>query len=620
MKTFLLPRKFARSTRAGFCLAGVAAAALLLGHSAWGASYSWNQTATGKSWSLNTNWTPTAPTGGPSAAGDIVTINTNITGNNTHALFNTGDPGTAAKTVGILNIGDPDGSNPFTFNAGTGGGYLVMNNNGAGAEIHQISAGGTAADTIGAAIQISDAGGLTLFNDNSPGILNINGGVTGTGDLTLKNNSSATTGLKFANGAVNNSGKIINSGTGSGTVLISGVPVGSNVTEIIQSSASSQLSISGGITVNGSGTTLRSTTNTGGANLTIQLTSAIGGTGDLILQNNGSLADGVALTNTTGTGNNNTGRIINNGTGTGNSKITSVIGTNVTGVIQDSTTSGLILTGANTFTNDGVTTFGLTIKRGTVTAQTSANALGAGAVTLGDSAGGSDAASLQAATNTFTYTNPFVLASNTTGTLSVGGSVATTFSGGVTGTNNLTINATTAGAITFSTAAINNAGTITNSGTGIGGAVVTTVGSNVTGIIENSTTSALTVTTLNLRGASLATTLTNALGTKLLTVTNVDTGAGNLILKNNSATNGAIVLTNGANNTGTITNSGTGTGTQTLGVIGGNVTGVTQNSTTSSLTLRAANTYTGGTTISAGTLILGTSGTIDNSSGVNLGT
>ena len=619
MKSPLILRNLIHPAATRFYLAAAAAATLLVGQYSKAATYDWNQTTGSKSWSLNTNWTPAAPLGGPSIAGDVVTINTNIAGTNTNVLYNTGDAGTAAKTIGILNIGDTNGTNFFIFNAGTGGGYLVMDNNGAGAEIHQLSTG--AADTIGAGIQISDSAGLTLFNDNSAASLNINGGVTGTGDLNLKNNSATASGLKFATTAINNTGKIVNSGTGSGTVLISGASVGSNVTEIIQNSASSQLNISGGITVNSSGTTLKSTTNTGGVNLTVQLTAVISGTGDLILQNNGSLVDGIALTNI-GVGgiNNNTGKIINNGTGTGNSVITSIIGTNVTGVIQDSLTSGLTLAGVNTFTNDGATTFGLTIKRGVVTAKTSASALGAGAVTLGDSAGGSDAASLQAVTTTLTYANPFILASNTSGTLSIGGSAAATFSGGVTGTNNLTINVAAGSAINFSTAAINNAGTITNSGTGIGTATVATVGSNVTGIIENSTTSALTVTTLNLRGASLATTLTNALGTKVLTVTNVDTGAGNLVLNNNSSTANAIVLTNGANNTGSITNSGTGSGTQTIGVIGGNVTGVTQNSTTSSLTLNAANTYTGGTTISAGTLVLATAGTILNSSGVNLGT
>jgi hypothetical protein len=100
------------------------------------------------------------------------------------------------------------------------------------------------------------------------------------------------------------------------------------------------------------------------------------------------------------------------------------------------------------------------------------------------------------------------------------------------------------------------------------------------------------------------------------------TGTGNLIIKNDSSTTDAVTFTTtGINNTGTVTNSGIGSGGETVGVaIGSNVTGVVQNSTTSTLTLTATNTYSGSTTISAGTLALGSAGTIVNSSGVNLGT
>src|SRR5204862_4330498 len=60
----------------------------------------------------------------------------------------------------------------------------------------------------------------------------------------------------------------------------------------------------------------------------------------------------------------------------------------------------------------------------------------------------------------FRSARPIVLASNTAGTLAIGNTgaaISTSFSGGVTGSNNLTIasNATT-GTVTLSTAAVNN--------------------------------------------------------------------------------------------------------------------------------------------------------------------
>ena len=84
--------------------------------------------------------------------------------------------------------------------------------------------------------------------------------------------------------------------------------------------------------------------------------------------------------------------------------------------------------------------------------------------------------------------------------------------------------------------------------------------------------------------------------------------------------------------TGGITGASAGTKTLTFanaGAVNVNTTGISDGATgnlaiTQSgagiTTLNAANTYTGATTISAGTLALGASGTIDNSSGVNLGT
>ena len=96
--------------------------------------------------------------------------------------------------------------------------------------------------------------GTTLVGGPSGGNFTLSGGVTGTGNLIL-NENSAQSALTLSTTAVNNSGTIINSGTGTGSVTIS-APIGSNVTSIVQNSSTSILTITGGLTVNSGGTTL----------------------------------------------------------------------------------------------------------------------------------------------------------------------------------------------------------------------------------------------------------------------------------------------------------------------------------------------------------------------------
>ena len=88
-----------------------------------------------------------------------------------------------------------------------------------------------------------------------------------------------------------------------------------------------------------------------------------------------------------------------------------------------------------------------------------------------------------------------------------------------------------------------------------------------------------------------------------LTVEGQLTGNGNLTLR--AASSGGIVLSGLVNHAEALTNSGTGSGTTTIsGLIGANVTGVTQDSTTSALVLAGTNAYTGQTTVAAGHLIV----------------
>ena len=222
----------------------------------------------------------------------------------------------------------------------------------------------------------------------------------------------------------------------------------------------------------------------------------------------------------------------------------------------------LLLHGANTFTG------GVVIRAGTLSAAgvTGNNAFGSGTITLGDSAGGSANATLRVGTTLgvgglYVYNNPIVLASNTTGILNVTTNSANgtyELTGGVTGNNNFSINPTNGGGLTFSTNAINNSGTllVSNATNFLGITISGGIGSNVTDVsLVNNNTGSITISTL------------------------------------------------GVNNRGAITHTGTSTGTATISaVIGNSITGITQNSATSAMTLSGANTFSVPIQILAGTL------------------
>jgi autotransporter-associated beta strand protein len=140
------------------------------------------------------------------------------------------------------------------------------------------------------------------------------------------------------------------------------------------------------------------------------------------------------------------------------------------------------------------------------------------------------------------------------------------------------------------------------------------------GLLFVSGTNANTISTALVLGSAAA--FTNNDNT-VQTISGGVTGGFNLTI-NGSGAGGFTFSTGSVNNGGSITNSGTGTGTTTISsVIGSNVTTVTENSSTSKLTLSGVNQYTGGTTVTAGTLELSGSGTLGSTTGtltVNGGT
>jgi autotransporter-associated beta strand protein len=106
-------------------------------------------------------------------------------------------------------------------------------------------------------------------------------------------------------------------------------------------------------------------------------------------------------------------------------------------------------------------------------------------------------------------------------------------------------------------------------------------------------------------------------GTFSKTFTGGITGANSFTIQNDGGANHTLIFnTNAINNAGTITHAGNGV-TTINAVIGSNVTGLTQSSS-SRLVLASANTYSGPTTISSGTLELGANGSFANSSTITV--
>ncbi len=168
------------------------------------------------------------------------------------------------------------------------------------------------------------------------------GNFLGTGDITI--GDAANTGAAVALSFIGSSTTFIPTnpisvvGTGSATISISGwnqtlngpITLGRNLTVITSNAGGSNLTFGGGVT--------------GSGNLVLQSNANTAANSSKILFQTGSI--------------NMTGSITNSGTGStttvGNidTTISAVIGTNVTGVTQNSANSRLILSGLNTFTGD----------------------------------------------------------------------------------------------------------------------------------------------------------------------------------------------------------------------------------------------------------------------------
>lgn len=599
----------------------------------------WNVNANGN-WSAAGSWFNGTLADGAGSTADFTQVN--LTGARTATID------TTSRTIGTLLLGDTDGTHGYTI-AASGGASLTFNNNGLGASITQIST--SAANTISTPVSLADNLGVS---NNSASALTISGTVssgtagtktitnagTGAGGVTLSGvisngggsvaivQNSATSTLTLSGANTFDTGVEIKQGTvlannnaalGTGTVLlgdtsgsadatlaIGSFTVANNI--VVQAGSTGKLTIAGNggaaarptgnITLNNDLTL--SVTSSGAGRSTgafLATTGAISGTGDLNLDVSGGLStsnntgqpqmDSLSVGGSIST----TGTINNVGAGNGRAIITGNI-TNAASVNQDSATSMLTLSGANTYTGATNVNAG-TLRISSLTALPASNtvnvASGAtlqigtssgtafGAGTTANISGHGNSATLGAieATNTANYAGAVVLQNDAT----IGSGLSTlTLSGTITGSGkNLTVSG--AGATTISTDVNLGSGGLTKNGTG-----------TLTLSAANSYTG---VTTLN-QGATLLSNA-NALG-----------GGGAITFAGGSLRHGA---SNGVDYASRIVNS---TGPVAIDTGGANVVYSGNIDATNSggllklgsgrLTLSGANAFSGPIVVNGGTL------------------
>lgn len=495
----------------------------------------------------------------------------------------------------------------------------------------------------------ANAGTLTLG-----GIVS-NGGLTknGAGTLSLLAANTFSGGLVIKGGTVTTTTSSDLASLGAGTVTL-GDTTGTNAATLYLNKAGTWLNpIILASNANHPALTLGTTTNNSAT-----LTGGVTGTNNWTYANTstGALLFSTGLLNNTGT-------ITNASTG-GGPTFDSIIGSNVTDLIQASATSTMTLSGTNSFSGS------LYIKAGTV-AISATTAASSGVIYLGDT-GGSGSATLGSTINVGALPNNIVVPAGSSGTLSIvatAGGNNPTFAGSVTLNNNLKVEAQnnsgklltlsgaiggtgnlilssagTGGKVTLSGSSINPTGTITNSGTQSGLVTISgPIGSNVTGVIQNSGTSNLVLSAANtaftgdmtLTAGSLNLQHTNSLQNSVVnmnggaltigaggatTITTLALGglAGSvgIDLKNNATTATAVALTVGNSNSSYAGNTLNPTYSGALSNTNGSASLTKVGSNTQ--TLAGANTYSGATAVNGGTLQIASGGSINTSSAVTV--
>jgi len=503
-------------------------------------------------------------------------------------------PGYSTGTVAVNNAGST-----LTLNVGAVSGEW------ASAEIDGLLTNTSVTFAAGTILGLDTTGGSFSYASN---ITKANMGLTkfGANTLTLGGTNTYTGLTTVGNGTLKLGGSsAIKSGndltvTSPGIFDINGndqtLGLLTNSGNVTNSGALKTLTIGNGSTGGGNFTgTMNLVWNQGATSSSITGNTQ-GMTGNLTLNANGAGTISFSTAN-------NTGLVINSGTGTGGVTVVSVNST-VTGVIQNSATSNLTLSGANT----GFTT-GLTINKGMVTSGIN-TAFGTAAVNLGDTSPSNTNNAALNSTVATTVANDVTVRAGSSGILSIRGQTnSQTFSGNISLSNDVTLAQITAAKITTFSGNITGAYRVSIGNTGAvnaGMVVLSGVANTYSGgTTLNSGTLSLTLAAAlpNYNVASKVVfnggTLSTLLGDGVTTGWSM--GQVDALLGNATKTSGAIGIDT--------TNGGAALGSGFSGGIGLTKLG------TNTLTLNQANTYAGNTTISAGTLALGVNNAIANGAG-----